>query len=793
MLAVLAYGPALRAGFIWDDDAMLTGNPFVKLPAGLFYIWASTELPDYFPLASTSFWLEWRLWGDNPMGYHLTNVLLHAASAVLLWKVLAALRIPGAWLAAVVFALHPVNVQSVAWIAERKNTLCMFFFLLSVLWYLRFDAAQSNNADHKSRIESRKWYWFSLLAFLAALLSKTAVVMLPVVLLLYHWWRATNSCFNASTLLPFNGTPPRALGVSPVQLAARLGPFFALSLVLGLVTIWFQTHRAIAGDPIRSADFLTRLAGAARAVWFYLEKMFVPVKLTFVYPQWEVDAGSMISWLPSLGLVCAFGLFWFFRRSWGRHGLFALGYFTLMLLPILGFVDVYFHRYSPVADHWAYFAGIGIIAFVVGSGAHLFTRYRNQVGARLLPAAAVAVVMAMGIGTWRQAGIYREPGTLWQDTLAKNPACWLAHNSLGTLYANAGHMETARAHYHQALAIKPDAVEALNNVASVLLDEGKVDEAIVHLRKALEVAPRSAMAHYNLGNAHDEQGQPDQAEKFYRRALELDPGLAEAHSNLGCLLYAAGRKQEAMDEFIRAIALKPDYADALNNLGALFLEQGSMAQAESLLLEAVRHQPAHHDAWFNRGNALLRQGRVAEAAFAYRRVLALTPQHALAHCRLATALWHAGNSKAALQELGSALNLQPDLAEAHHQTGVILAVENEPATALVHLRRAIELQPDWPEALADLAFTLATVSSDNHRNGGEALSLAARAVAQTGGTNFTALDALAATQAEAANFAEAIQTARAAAELARTAGDTNRAAQIELRQKQYESGQPHRR
>ena len=421
-LTLLSYWPALQAGFIWDDDKMLTNNPFVRLPLGLFYIWGSTVLPDYFPLTSTSFWLEWRLWGMNAAGYHVTNVLLHAASACLLWRVLQALRIPGAWLAALVFAVHPVNVQSVAWITERKNTLCLFFSLLSVLWYLRSATRPPTSglqppasSPPPSSIFHRPsaLYVLSLLAFLCALLSKTAVVMLPFVLLLCHWWRRGGDSATALTSPAAAVNPPSS--IFHPRLLLRLAPFFALSLVLGLVTMWFQHHRAIGGDIIRTDDFLTRLAAAGRAVWFYAGKTLAPLDLCFVYPLWKIDPHAVVAWLPLAAVGITLTALWTLRRSWGRPLLFAFTYFLLMLLPILGLVNVYFQRYSLVGDHWTYFASIGIIAMVVGAGAHLFHRYKGESIAWLLPVAVVAALIWLIPATWRQAGVYHDLGTLWQD------------------------------------------------------------------------------------------------------------------------------------------------------------------------------------------------------------------------------------------------------------------------------------------------------------------------------------------------------------------------------------------
>lgn len=814
-LTLLSYGPALRAGFIWDDDKMLTTNPWVRLPLGLYYIWFSTVLPDYYPLTSASFWLEWRLWGTNAAGYHLTNVLLHGVNACLLWRVLKVLRIPGAWLAALVFAVHPINVQSVAWITERKNTLCMFFSLLSVLWYLRsvtqipesrVQHPESGTASLSSIFRRpSSLYCLSLLVFLCALLSKTAVVMLPFVLVLCHWWfrrgdgtkapvtRASNSSTSPQADLPppTPTIPPSQLSAINYQLLRRLSPFFALSLALGAVTLWFQSHRAIGEETIRAADLPTRLAGAGRAFWFYAFNTLAPLDLCFVYPQWQIDPHAIVSWLPLAAVALAFAAGWTFRRGWGRPLLFAFACFLLMLLPILGLVNVYFQRYSLVADHWTYFASISIIVLVVGTGARLFKRYKNEEG-WLLPVAAVAAVGWLCTATWRQAHVYHDLGTLWEDTLAKNPACWLAHNSLGSALANLGRVDEARAHYEQGLAIKADSAELLNNLASVLLDQGKPAEAMHYLRKTLEVAPRSAMAYYNLGNAFDQLHQPQEAEANYRQALELDPNHAESHSNLGYLLYAAGKRQEAVEEFTRAITLQPNYAEALNNLGAIFLDQGRAQEAESLLRDAIRYKPAYTDAYSNLANALLAQARYTEAAACYRHALALSPQLPLARCRLGIALWQGGDVAAALKELDAALRLQPDLAEAHYYAGLVLIAQKQAAAATTHFHQALQLKPGWPEALAGLGFTLATAPSEQDRDVVDALRVATRAVELTSRTNFVALDALAAACAAAGNYDEAARTAAKAAELAQAAGDKKRADQIQSRRKLYEAGKPYR-
>jgi len=353
LLTFAVYLPVLRCGFVWDDDSLVVKSRLIKAPDGLYRFWCTTEAPDYWPLTSTAWWLEWRLWGNRPVGYHVVNVLWHAVNATLIWLILRRLKIPGAWLAALLFAIHPVNVATAAWISEQKNTLSMLLSAVAVLSYLRFD-------------EEGRWRWYalSLAAFVLALLSKAAVVMLPVVLLLCLW-RLHSQLRRRDVLCS--------------------APFFIASLALGLVTVWFQSHRAMGGQAMRDSGLVSHIAVAGCVPWFYAYKILLPVHLAIIYPKWEVAGGSWKVCLSAVVLVGCFELFWWKRKTWWGGPLVGVGYFVAMLFPVMGFFNQGFHLYSLVADHWQYYSSIGVIALAVAAGTTFCRRDGRRSGRRSGP------------------------------------------------------------------------------------------------------------------------------------------------------------------------------------------------------------------------------------------------------------------------------------------------------------------------------------------------------------------------------------------------------------------------
>jgi len=525
---VVLYLPSVGGAPVFDDDVFVFENPLIHAPDGLARFWLSTEPPDYFPVTSSMLWLEWRLWGDDTTGYHVVNVLLHALSCVLLWRVLLRLGVPGAWLAGLLFAVHPVNVESVAWITQRKNTLPMVFYLASVLLYLRFDE-RASAGERRGGL-----YGAALAAHAVALLAKTSVVSLPFVLLLCAWWR--------------RGRVTR-------RDLARTAPFFALSLVLGLVTVWYQLEVNIGDEVVRDDGALSRLAIAGKAVGFYLSKALVPLELSTIYPRWAVDPGDPRAYVPLALLVGCFALLWARRDAWGRPLLLALAYYVLGLLPILGFVDNYFMKYSLVADHWQYTSLVGVVAAVAAGLAWLGARLPGRLGPWVTGAAVALPLAAL---TWRQQDAYRDSEALWADTLRKNPSAWIAHHGLGQALEERGAREEAIAAYRTALGLRPDFGPGHYALAQALDLEGHAEEALAAYREARRLLPDVAHLESNLGGVLYRLERHEEALVHYARAAELDPGTARYAHNAGQALQTLGRFEEAFEQLALALQRAPD-------------------------------------------------------------------------------------------------------------------------------------------------------------------------------------------------------------------------------------------
>lgn len=545
-----SYFPALGGRFVWDDASHIASNPCIVGPLGLKAIW-TTAAANYFPLTLTDFWLQHALWGLNPWPYHAVTLALHGINAVLLWRVLAALDVPGAWLGAALWALHPVQVESAAWICELKNTQSGLFFLLSILTYLSWEESESS----ASRADRTGRYLVSLLLGALAFLSKSSTVMLPAVLALCQWWRR------------------RRLGWR--DLAALL-PFAALAAAASAWTIWEQPHHSGALGSDWDLTWAQRLVIAGNDTWFYLGKLLWPHPLLFVYAHWHIDPAHLLAWGPAGAVIATLAALWLLRRHGpGVAAFLAAVCFIVLLFPVLGFFPVYFFRYSFVADHFQYLASmspLGLAPAALGAipGLHPLGR-RSAVIAVALGACAVL--------TWREAGLYRDSETLFRNILRFQPDSWFANYNLGVELQHSGRPVEAAGCYVAALRLKPNDATAENNLGLALAEAGHAEEAIAHYDRALQLDPRFAASDYNCGLALCALGRSREAAARITRALELEPVYPDAWDALGVCLYELGRLPEAVTAYRNSLREQPENPTARRNLAGALWTMGRTEEA----------------------------------------------------------------------------------------------------------------------------------------------------------------------------------------------------------------------
>jgi len=627
---LIAYWPALNGGFLWDDDRHIT-SPVLESWHGLWRIWFEVgATQQYYPLLHSAFWLEHRLWGDAVLGYHLTNLAFHAVTACLVVILMRRLALPGAWLAGLLFALHPVCVESVAWISEQKNTLSAVFYVSAALVYLSFDQSRRRSS-----------YWLATLLFTMALLTKTVTATLPAGLLIVIWWR--------------RGRLSLRRDIAPLM------AWFAGGASAGLFTAWVE-RRFIGAEG--GLSLMDKCLLAPRIMLFYLAKLVWPFDLTFVYPRWTVDASVWWQYLFPLGLLMlGAGLMVLARKH--RGPLAGFLYFAVTLAPVLGFVDVYPFVYSYVADHFQYLASLGIIV----PAAAVLAR-RKWVGGLL--------VAGLGCLSWSQSKMYVDAETLYRETLARNPSCWLAENNLGALLLDSpGGLAEAMEHLEASVRLNPGNAQPHNNLGMALARiPGRLTEAIGQFQTAVEIQPRYLQARNNLGVALSRvPGRMPEAIAQYQAAVAIDPGYLEAHNNLGNAYAAGGRPEEAISEYRTAIRLNPDYAEAHYNLANVLAD----AHAEDAIAEyraALRARVDYPEADNNLGLVFSRTGRLPDAIREFRVAVQLQPNFAEAHFNLATALSSTpGGAAEAIAEYEAALRIRPDLAAARQMVDRLRAAQ----------------------------------------------------------------------------------------------------------------------
>jgi len=703
----LAYLPALGGGFLWDDDAHVT-KPLLRSLHGLWRIWFDlTATQQYYPVLHSAFWAEHRIWGDSALGYHLANAALHAAAAWLLVLILRGLSFPAPVFAGLLFALHPVCVESVAWISEQKNTLSAVFYLGAALIYLRFDETRS-----------RSLYWCAFGLFALALLTKTVTATLPAALLVVFWWRRGRLAWRRDV--------------------APLLPWLAVGAACGLFTAWVERKLIGAEGADFSLTALQRALLAGRVIVFYAGKVICPSNLMFIYPRWTIRAGEAGQYLYPLGVLALVAVLALLARR-RRGPLAGFLFFAGTLFPALGFVNVYPFIFSFVADHFQYLASIGIIVPVAWGLDRIAAGI--VAGARGRACLLLAAPAMLGFLSWRQCRIYSDADTLNRATLARNPAAWLAHYNLAVSLGRSpdrqreaiseyeatlrlrpehwaahsnlgsallklpGRSADAIAEYEAALRLNPGFADAHNNLGVALgRIPGRLAEAISHLRAALRIEPDNDLAHYNLANLLMEQpGSSAEAIGEYEAALRLAPGNPEYHLNLAnALALAPGRLGDSVAEYREALRLRPGYMKAHSDLGAALSRMpGRASEAISEFEAAIRLAPENAQVHANLANALAKvPGRAEDALAEYSAALRIDPDDAQTHVDLGAFLSGIrGRLPDAVSEFRAAIRLKPDFAVAHYCLAVgLLGTGGARNEAARHLERALEIRPDFEQA-----------------------------------------------------------------------------------------------
>ena len=757
--ALAGYLPALWGEFVWDDF-LLTKLKAVSSWKGIWQIWfdpATAYLQrdavegHYWPLLYTTFWLEHKLWGFHPLGYHVVNLLLHFVNTALLWRLLLHLRIPGAWFAAAVFAVHPLHAESVAWVISRKDLLSALFYLTALLVWIRF-------------IEEPRprRYAAALLLFAAALLCKSVAITLPAALLILQWWRE-----GRVTLRDF----------------VRAAPFFLVGLVVGGFDIWFyKSNTALSFD----YSVYERVLIASRALWFYLEKLFWPANLAVIYPPWEIDVENLIGWAYVAAAAAVVLAFWVLRHRVGRGPLACALFFAVSLSPTLGFVDYSYMGHSFVADRFQYLAGIGIIVLFAAVAAR---------GARRLPpladratkGLALALLMLLGVATWNQTGVYRNDVSLFKHVISFNPGSWAAHQNVGMALLRLNEFEEAEGPLRRSLEIFPLNPKAYRNLGESLKGQERYEESLKWYRLAVGLEPNEPLNHYGIGvaffhleqypeaissmkralelqldsamvprihaligqglrkmghhyeadrhfdlsvklnmeansrdlealffRAEDLRGQKLYGEslEWYRSVIELNSDFALAYAGMGDSLYQLRRYPEAISSMKRVLELQPDFpmAPTLRYLMAQALER--MSQPDYAQDQPSRvAQSGSDDAktFFLRAEDLRGQKLYEESLKWYRDALKAAPDFALAYVGMGDSLYRMGRYEEAVSSMKKVFELLPDFPltpTLHYLTGQALRKLGRYDEAEEHYESALRIAPSFKEAISDFAGLL---------------------------------------------------------------------------------------
>jgi len=709
LITFSAFLPALGNGFVrWDDDRNLLENPSYRglRPTQLTWMFTTIHMGHYIPVTWMTLGLDFVVWGMNPVGYHLTSLLIHSASACVFYLVAVrllraasptiedggvGLRL-GAAFAALLFSVHPLRAESVAWVTERRDVLSGVFYLLTVLAYLRF-------AETHGRGRPGAWLWYlgSLGLGALALLSKSIAMSLPLILLL----------LDVYPLRRLRGGPVQWLSSPARNVLAEKIPFVVLSMAAGGIALFALTRNDLL-TPANDLRWADRIAVSVYSLAFYVWKLLVPARLSPLYElpstidplAWPFTLSGAFVCIVSITLIALW------RR---RPGILTVWIaYVVILLPVVGLVHA-----GPqlVADRYTYLASLGCSLL---AGAGLWRCWRawkigtiGRAALGLSMALAICVVTALGVLTWQQTGIWRDSQTLWTHALVTSPS-GIAHAKLGLLLIERGALPDATRHFREAVRFRPRDAEAHNNLGIALAQQGEWTEAIVQYGEALRLHPGLAKAHNNLGIALAQQGEWTEAVAHYLEALRIQPGNPNVHNNLALALLELGRPSDAVSHYREALRLRPDDADLHQSLGLALTRQGRLAEAIAEYRESLRLDPEQPDTQNNLGIALARDGRLNEALVHFREAVRMRSSHAEAHHNWGLVLARQGDLAEATRHLREAVRINPGYAEAHNNLGIALAMQGQLSEAADHFREAIRIRPGFEGARLNLDRVLGT-------------------------------------------------------------------------------------
>jgi len=765
----------------YDDDVYVSENSQVQdgfTRESVIWAFTSGYAYNWHPLTWLSHMLDCQLFGLNPGGHHLTNLMLHLANTLLLFLLLNRMTssLYRSALVAALFALHPLHVESVAWVAERKDVLSTLFWMLTMWTYLLY-------VEHP-RLGR---YLLTLVVFTLGLMAKPMLVTLPCVLLLLDYWpldrlalRQPEDSINSGAQKGLSSSPQRSF---LLRLFWEKVPFFVLAAVSSAVTFLVQQSSG-AVKSVESFPLSIRIANGLVSYVSYIYKMIWPQHLAVFYPH---QGSSLPMWLAGAAGLLLLGISVAVMRAGRRHPYLAVGWLWYLgtLVPVIGLVQV---GLQEMADRYTYVPLIGLFIMIAWGIPELTRGWRyGRVVLRMAAGSLLAVLM---VCTWMQLRHWRNNETLFKHALNTTANNFLAHDSLGNTLAQQGKIGEAIDHYSAALRIKPDYMNSHTNLGIALLQRGDVEQAITHFSAVLRYQSDSPEAHNNLGLAVARQGYVDRAIDHYFTAIRLKPDYPQAHNNLGNALASQGKFDQAISHYSEALRIKPEDAGAHSNLANVLASQGRFKEAIDHYSQALQIKPDNFEAHINLGVVLADQGKLDEAIDHYSEALRIRPDYANAHNDLAVALEKQGRIEEAIDHYYEALRIEPNNTITHIQLALVWLSQERTDKAIEHYQKALSLSPDSTVVLNNLAWILATHENSNFRDGARAVKLAEKACTLTGYKNAVSLDTLAAAYAEAGRFHEALQAAQKASKLAVAEGRVELAKEIERRMQLYKAGKP---